>query len=99
MLTPPWPEYPSAHASVAAGGAAIVSQVLGTAEVSFTMESVSAFPAGSTRSYDNLNQAADDCADSRIMNGYHFRFATEEGKRQGSAIAQYIMANYLKPIH
>ncbi|MDF9794949.1 hypothetical protein OKW21_000212 [Catalinimonas alkaloidigena] len=98
MLTPPWPEYPSAHASVAAGGAEIVSEVLGSPEVSFTMESVSALPEGKTRTYTNLRQAADDCADSRIMNGYHFRFATEEGKRQGKAVAQHIIANYLRPV-
>jgi hypothetical protein len=97
MLTPPWPEYPSAHASVAAGGAEVVTHVLGSPEVAFTMESVSAQPEGSTRTYNNLNQAADHCADSRIMNGYHFRFATEEGKLQGRAVAKHIIANYLRP--
>jgi len=98
MLTPPWPEYPSAHAAVGAGGAEIVSHVYGTSEVSFTMESVTALPNAKTRSYTNLVKAAQDCADSRILNGYHFRFATKAGKKQGRQIAKYIIANYLKPI-
>jgi len=98
MLTPPWPEYPSAHASVAAGSAEIVSEVFGTSKVSFTMESTSALPDAKTRTYSDLDQAADECADSRIMNGYHFRFATEEGKNQGRRVARYILENYLRPV-
>lgn len=98
MLTPPWPEYPSAHAAVGSGGAEILTHVFGTPKISFTMESVSALPFGKTRTYHNLDQAADDCADSRILNGYHFRFATQEGKRQGREIAKYICANYLQQV-
>lgn len=98
MLTPPWPEYPSAHAAVGSGGAEIVTQVFGTPNISFSMESVSALPSGKTRTYDNLDRAADDCADSRILNGYHFRFATQEGKRQGREIAKFICANFLRAV-
>ena len=98
MLTPPWPEYPSAHAAVGASGAEIVSHVFGTPKVSFTMESVTALPTAKIRTYTNLNKAADDCADSRIMNGYHFRFATEEGKKQGRVVAKHTIAHFLGPI-
>ncbi len=98
MLTPPWPEYPSAHAAVGSGGAEILTHIFGHPNISFTMESISALPEAPTRTYDNLDIAANDCADSRIMNGYHFRFATEEGKKQGRQIAQFIHSNYLKPI-
>lgn len=45
MLTPPWPEYPSAHAAVGAGEAEIVSYVYGTANIAFEMESVTALPS------------------------------------------------------
>ncbi|HTE29984.1 MAG TPA: hypothetical protein VK666_06405 [Chryseolinea sp.] len=99
MLTPPWPDYPSAHAAVGGAEAEIVSHVYGTPKVSFQMESLTALPAGKTRSYDNLDSAADDCANSRIMNGFHFRFSTEEGKKQGRKIARYIYSNYLEKIN
>ncbi len=99
MLTPPWPEYPSAHASVGAGGAVIVSYIYGISEISFEMESVMALPNAKVRSYNNLESAANDCADSRIMNGYHFRFSTEEGKIQGRKIARNLIKNFLRPLN
>ena len=99
MVTPPWPDYPSAHAAVAAGGAEIVSYVYGTSKIQFSMESVTALPTGSrARAYNDLNVAAEDCATSRIMNGYHFRFATEAGKHQGREVAKYIHTHHLLPI-
>lgn len=98
MLTPPWPEYPSAHAAVGAGGAEIVSDVFGTPDLTITMASISALPGAETRTYDNLDKAADDCARSRIMNGFHFRFATEEGKRQGRTLARHVLDNFLRPV-
>jgi hypothetical protein len=98
MLTPPWPEYPSAHAAVGSGGAEIMAHVYGRWDILFTMESTSALAQAKMRAYHNFRDAADDCADSRIMNGYHFRFATEEGKRQGEEIARYIFTNFLRPV-
>ena len=98
MVTPPWPEYPSAHAAVGAAGAEIVTQVYGTTAISFNMTSVTAEPPGSERAYSNLDEVADHCAASRIWNGYHFRFATEEGKKQGRQLAQYVVNNFLQPL-
>ncbi len=95
MQTPPWPEYPSAHAAVGAAGAEIFTAVYGTPNISFSMESVMALPTAKTRTYSNLDKAANDCADSRIMNGFHFRFSTEEGKLQGRAIAKHTLENFL----
>jgi hypothetical protein len=99
MQTPPWPDYPSAHAAVGEGGAAIVSYVFGTPDISFEMESISALPEARIRSYVNVDSAANECANSRVMNGYHFRFSTEAGKRQGRDIAKYICSNYLRPLN
>ncbi|MGH7717719.1 MAG: vanadium-dependent haloperoxidase [Gemmatimonadaceae bacterium] len=97
MQTLPIPEYPSAHAAVGAGGAEVISHVYGTPNVSFRMQSVTALPGQEMRSYDNLDAAADECAASRVMNGFHFRFATEAGKVQGRKVARHLLANYLRP--
>jgi hypothetical protein len=97
MKTPPWPEYPSAHAAVGALGATLLTEVFGSPQVSFTMESVTALPEARERSYYDLNQAAEACADSRVMNGFHFRFATEEGLLQGKKIAQHTLQGFLRP--
>ncbi|MEZ4701298.1 MAG: vanadium-dependent haloperoxidase [Rhodothermales bacterium] len=99
MVTPPWPEYPSAHAAVGAGGAEIVAAVYGTPMVGFTMASVTAPEGQPNRTYASLDAAADDCADSRIYNGFHFRFATEAGKRQGRALARHVVQRILRPVN
>ncbi len=96
MQTPPWPDYPSTHAAVGASGASIVEAVFGTAKVPFTMESVTALPEAKTRSYQDLNMAASHCALSRIMNGFHFRFATDMGLKQGRAVAEHTVKNFLR---
>ena len=98
MMTPPWPEYPSAHAAVGASGATILSAILGTSKYSFTMPSTTALEAQPNRSYKDLMKASDDCADSRIMNGFHFRFATEEGKIQGKKVAEFVLSNILQAL-
>ena len=99
MVTPPWPEYPSAHAAVGVAGAEIITQVLGTSKYTFSMQSTTALPSQLVRTYHDLDQAANDCADSRIMNGYHFRFATEEGKKQGRQVAKHTVEHYLKKVN
>ena len=98
MLTPPWPEYPSAHAAVGGGGAEIIAYVYGTPEVIFTMESITALPNARTRTYTNVFDAALKCAESRIMNGFHFRFATDEGLKQGMNVANHVCRNFLRPV-
>ena len=98
MLTPPWPDYPSTHAAVGASGAVIVSHVFGTSKVPFTMESVTALPHAKVRTYTDLNLAAEHCALSRIMNGFHFRFATDQGLVQGRAVAEHTIGNFLRRV-
>ena len=98
MQTPPWPEYPSAHAAVGAAGAEILKAVYGGPALSFSMRSSTALPAQPFRTYTDLDQAAHDCADSRIMNGFHFRFATEAGMQQGRELADFILQNFLQEL-
>ena len=98
MKTLPWPEYPSAHAAVGAAGAEIVSAIYDTSNVAFTMESTTALPEAKERHYKSLDKVAADCAESRIMNGFHFRFATDEGRKQGRKIAKHTIKNFLQPL-
>ncbi len=96
MPTLPFPEYPSGHAAVGASGAAIVAHVYGTPRVAFRMKSITALTGSEERAFDDLNAAADECADSRVMNGYHFRFATDAGKTLGRSVARHLIANHLR---
>lgn len=98
MVTLPFPEYPSGHSAVCAGGAQVVAHVYGTPKISFAMQSLTALPGAETRSFDDVATAAAECADSRVMNGYHFRFATTAGMTLGQRVAEYIIATQLRPL-
>ena len=97
MQTPPWPDYPSAHAGAASSCAEIVAGVLGTPDVAFTMVSVTANPPGTSRSYTNVDKAAEDCGRSRVLNGFHFPFAVSEGADQGRKVGRHVLSTILTP--
>ena len=95
-VTPPTWEYPSAHAMQSAAAAEMLVSALGTDRVSFTATSTTAPPERPERSFNSLRDAAADAADSRVMCGIHFRYATDAGLEQGRALAQSILRRHLR---
>jgi hypothetical protein len=49
-----------------------------------------------TPTFARFGQAANDCADSRVALGRHFRYATNEGLKLGSRVADYVLGNFLQ---
>lgn len=91
-VTPPVPDYVSAHASAAGAGAAVMQAVLGDAATfSYTSTSL----PGATRNYTSFSQVAAEIGVSRIYVGYHFRRAVDEGLIQGKAVGGYVMSHAL----
>ena len=105
-ITPPNQDYPSGHSIEGGVGAEVLKHVLGTDQISFQDCSVT-LPAGSTcsdaspvfRSYTSFSQAAAENAYSRILIGFHFRKAVEEGTEYGRKIGQRAANLYLRPVH
>jgi PAP2 superfamily len=93
--TPPFPEYTSAHAAGCAAAFTVLARTFGDDEP-FSMETLTAPPGMPTRSFTDFSQAADECADSRVALGWHFRYATDEGLKLGSRVADYVLVNYLQ---
>jgi membrane-associated phospholipid phosphatase len=101
FVTPPVPDYPSAHA--AAGGAAaevigaFVGRNRGFTHVS-TTGPISGVPGAQTRSFSSLQHAAMENAYSRMLVGIHFRLACTAGTEQGREIGRYVLeqATFLK---
>jgi hypothetical protein len=103
--TPPLPEYDSAH-SVAGGAAAeVLRRVFKTDQISFETCSLT-LPITEERcegthevrrSYSSFSQAANENGLSRILVGYHFRKAVEEGIKHGSKIGKRAV-HFLKPV-
>ena len=44
-----------------------------------------------TRSFRSFRAAADECADSRVRLGFHFRYATDGGNLLGRRVAGHIL--------
>ena len=94
---PPFPEYVSAHAA----GCASAFRVLQTffpRHSKFTMRSKTAPPGMPARSFRSFREAADECADSRVQLGFHFRYAVDVGAEMGRDVAKFVLEHRLRRI-
>ena len=92
---PPFPEYVSAHAAGCACTFAILAREFGR-NMSLKLDSLTAPPGMPTRSFKSFRAAADECADSRVRLGFHFRYSTDAGQKVGWRTANYAMEHYLR---
>jgi membrane-associated phospholipid phosphatase len=104
LPTPPDQDYPSGHSIEGGAGAEVLKQFFGD-QVSFQDCGV-ALPAGSAcgdptpvlRTYTSFSQAAAENAYSRVLVGFHFRNATEEGNAYGHKIGERAAYTLLRPV-
>ena len=106
-FTPPFPAYPSGHATFGAAAFGVTSLFYGTSEISFsfTSDEFNGKNRGSdgkirpivTRTYSNLEDASYENAFSRIYLGIHWPFDATEGLIGGKIIAREVYSNILKP--
>jgi hypothetical protein len=104
VTTPPVPDYDSGH-SVEGGAASQVLRRLFGNEVSFRTCSMT-LPAGSTcvdpspvfRRYTSFSQAMRENGNSRILVGFHFRKAVDEGIAHGRKIGDRAVDRFLRPV-
>jgi hypothetical protein len=95
--TPPFPDYVSAQSAGCGSGFAILAKSFGS-RTPFTMSTTTAPPEMPTRSFGSFRGAADECADSRVRLGFHFRYATERGKQLGRRVARHIERSRFEPL-
>ena len=75
----------------------MLAQVLGRDDVAFAFTSTSA-DAANPRRFASFSDAARENADSRVMAGLHFRFATDAGLQLGRLVGAAAVAQILQPI-
>jgi hypothetical protein len=95
--TPPVQDYPSTHSTGANAAATVLTYIYGK-HTGFSMTSSTGVPSTSVRTFRSFLEAADENADSRVMAGIHFRFATEAGQKQGNEIGKWTVKNHLQPL-
>ncbi|HET9746934.1 MAG TPA: vanadium-dependent haloperoxidase [Chitinophagaceae bacterium] len=97
-ITPPAPDYPSAHAATGAAAAEVIKRFFNKDDFSFSFVSpaVPGFPTENiTRGFTSLSQAADENAISRMYLGIHFREACLVGKQQGRDLGAWVATHAL----
>jgi hypothetical protein len=70
ISTPAHPSYISGHSSVSGAAAAVLADLFGTDNISFTLASQN--PVLPARSFTSFSQAAQESADSRLYGGIHW---------------------------
>ena len=103
-ITPPIPDYDSGHAVEGAVAAAVFRKFFGNDALSFSVCSITLpDPAqrcgGSSqvlRHYSRFSQAAAENGESRILVGYHFRKAVEDGIVHGTKIGNRAVSLFLR---
>jgi len=96
IVTPPFPEYPSAHSCASGAASHILSQTFGE-ETSFNVVS-NAVP-GVTRKFHNFTAALAEVVNARIYGGIHFRTACVDGTALGVAVGDYVLSHAANPAH
>jgi hypothetical protein len=105
-FTPPFPAYPSGHATFGAALFRTMADFYGTDNISFTFVSdelngITIDQIGQTRplvprSFDSFSQAMEENAQSRIYLGIHWQFDKTAGISMGESIADYVCQNFLR---
>ena len=95
LPTPPHPEYPAAHAVVQGAAARIMKAYFGP---NYAFETTSPTVPGVVRFYADFDAFAAEGAIARIFGGMHFRTSLEEGGRQGTKVANWVLNHVLLPL-
>jgi hypothetical protein len=92
IVTPPFPSYSSAHATLSGAARAVLERAFGKHGLAITLTNPQ---LGLVLNYTSWRQITDDIDDARVYGGIHFRFDQEVGAHQGRKVGKYILRNYL----
>lgn len=102
-----FPSYPSAHGTACAAAMQAMQTTFENA-LPFTMTTAAVDSAGpfsgkmamepATREFSSFDDAAKECAASRVYLGIHFRYDSDEGYTLGTRVGQHVANHFLQPI-
>jgi hypothetical protein len=107
-FTPPFPAYPSGHATLGSASFQILRDFYGTDAIAFTFTSDElngktldneghARPL-TPRSFSSLGQADEENGQSRIYLGIHWAFDKNEGMAQGHLVGDHVFKGVFQPL-
>lgn len=96
ITTPPFPSYPSAHASASYGAREVLERLFGCGPYTITL--LSPGIPSIVLHYTSLAAITEDIDDARVFGGIHFRYDQEAGGRQGQRIGSFVFSHKLRPL-
>jgi hypothetical protein len=101
--TPAFPSYTSGHSTFSGGSAELLELFFGDPNIALDVRTPNPpiWPnqiAGAVRSYGSLREAAEEAGQSRIFGGIHWQYDNLAGLESGRALAQFVLAHYLRPL-
>jgi hypothetical protein len=98
-FTPPFPAWPSGHATMGGALFEVLRDFYGTDNVNYVLNSAETMPSGlNTRSFTSFTQAEWENGMSRIYMGVHWLFDAEDGIKLGNDIADWVGANAFQAV-
>jgi hypothetical protein len=95
VFTPPFPAYPSGHASFGGAARAVLEAEFGPDGHAITLTNPT-LPDIVLR-YQTFKQITDDIDEARVYGGVHYRFDQEAGAFQGKRVGEYVLRHALRP--
>jgi len=104
-ITPAIPDHPSGHSIEGGGAAGVFQTFFGTDRMHFTACSTTVSTGDGTcdsahpivHHFSSFSQAASENAESRILIGFHFRYATQVGTSEGLTMGHWTASHWLRP--
>jgi hypothetical protein len=107
LATPPYPDQPSGHTSLATAITMTAQRFFHTDRISFNATNQVLYVPGTTtptttitatRAFTSLSQARDEVVDARILQGIHFRRADEDGVSIGKGVTNFVNSHLFKAV-
>jgi hypothetical protein len=98
LPTPPYPDHSSGANNITGAITTILQLFFETDEFDFSVASATAGLLVNPRFYQRFSDAQQEVVDVRVLQGIHFRFPDEDGRRQGARVAHWTFQKFLRPL-
>jgi hypothetical protein len=96
--TPNHPEYPCGHCTFAAAYAGVLKAEVGNTPPGGVRVASYSIPQSAVQVVPSLDAWVKDVSLSRILGGVHYRFSNDAGEAVGRNVADYALANFMRPL-
>ena len=92
LVTPPHPEYPSAHAAFSGAAEAVLRGFFDSDDVDVSVTAPG--PFGVTRTYRRFSALSEEVENARVWGGIHFRSADVDGTAVGRKVGEITLRDF-----